>query len=83
MTLKALAILSKLKKKLNYYIIVIILKLAGKSKHRPRKKPFLTDLYKFKKRKYYRIEKTLSRDNSKICWNNEVIFEIKEDIYTF
>jgi hypothetical protein len=48
MTLKALATLFIFSKKLNYYIVTIILKLFSKAKHKLCKKPFLNPLYKKK-----------------------------------
>ena len=83
MALKALSMLSKSGKKLNYHTVVIILKSFGKAKRRPRKKPFLSPLHKKKRRIHCRAEKAMKRDPRKVCWSDEVTFEVGEDTNTF
>ena len=83
MTLKALGTPSKSGKRLNYYTVAILLKSFGKAKRRPRKKPYLSDIYRKKRRIYCREERSLKRDNRKVCWSDEVTFEIGEDIRGF
>jgi hypothetical protein len=83
MTLKALTTPSKSGKRLNHYIVAKVLKIYSKAKRRPRKKPFLSALYKKKRRYYYKAEKAMKRDNRKVYWSDEVTFEIGEDTRTF
>jgi hypothetical protein len=83
MTLKALSILPKSGKKLNHHTVAIILKSFGKAKRRPRKKPFLSPLHKKKRRIHCRAEKAMKRDPKKVCWSDEVTFEVGEDTNTF
>ena len=83
MTLKALITPSKSGHKLNYYTIARVLKFNGKAKRRPRKKPFLTEDYKKRRRAYYRAEKAIKRDNRRVCWSDEVTFKVGEDLCTF
>jgi hypothetical protein len=83
MLLKALAIPSKSGKRLNHHIVVIILKFFSKAKRRPRKKSFLTDEYRLRCRIYCRAKRDMERDNRKVCWSNEVTFEVGEDLRTF
>jgi transposase len=83
MTLKGLATPSKSGQQLNHHTVAIILKSFGKAKRRPRKKPFLTLLHKKKRRIHCRAEKALGRDNRKVCWSDEVTFEVGEDMTTF
>ncbi|KAF4628521.1 hypothetical protein G7Y89_g9625 [Cudoniella acicularis] len=66
MTLKSLASPSKSGHKLNHHTVASILKLNGKAKRRPRKKPFLTDEHKTRRRAHYRAEKAMKRDNRKV-----------------
>jgi hypothetical protein len=66
-SLKSLATPSKSGKKLNHHTVVIILKSFGKAKRRPRKTPFLNALHKQKRRFHCRDEKTMKRDNRKVC----------------
>jgi hypothetical protein len=82
-TLKALASPSKSGQYLNHYIVAIYLKSAGKAKRRPRKKPFLTPLYKKKRRIHYRTKKAIKRDNRRVYWSDKVTFEVGEDLQTF
>jgi len=82
MPLKALATPSKSGKQLNHHTVAKILKLHGVSKHRPRKKPFLTDLHR-KKRRAHCTEELAGRDPRKVCWSDEVTFEIGEDLTNF
>jgi transposase len=83
MPLKALATPSKSGKRLYYYTVAILLKSFGKAKRRPRKKPFLTSLYKQKRRFHCRDERAMKRDNRKVYWSDEVTFEIGEDLRGF
>jgi hypothetical protein len=83
MSLKSLATPSKSGKRLNHHTVAILLKSFGKAKRRPRKKPFLTPLHKQKRRFHCRDEKAIRRDNRKVCWSNEVTFEVGEDIRRF
>jgi hypothetical protein len=83
MSLKSLAIPSKSGKRLNYYIVAIILKSFSKAKRRLRKKPFLTPLHKQKRRTHYRNEKAIRRDNRKVYWSDKVTFEVREDLWGF
>ena len=82
-TLKALSTLSKSGKKLNHHTIIIILKSFRKAKRWPRKKPFLSPLYKKKHWIYYQAKKAIKRDPRKVCWSDEVTFEVGEDTNTF
>ena len=83
MTLKALSTPSKSGEKLNHHTVAIILKSFGKAKRRPRKKPFLSPLHKKKRRIHCRAEKAMKRDPRKVCWSDEVTFEVGEDTNTF
>jgi hypothetical protein len=83
MTLKALVIPSKSGERLYHYIVVRVLKSFGKAKRRPRKKPFLTPLYKKKRRIHCLAERAINRDNRKVCWSDKVTFEVGEDLQTF
>jgi hypothetical protein len=83
MTLKALSTPSKSGEQLHHYIVAIILKSFGKAKRRPRKKLYLGKIHKYKRRQYYRAEKAMGRDNRKVCWSDEVTFEVGEDLTTF
>jgi transposase len=83
MTLRALATPSKSGKRLNHHTVAIILKSFGKAKRKPRKKPFLSVLHKKKRRIHCKAEKAMNRDNRKVCWSDEVTFEIGEDLNTF
>jgi DNA-directed RNA polymerase specialized sigma24 family protein len=67
MTLKALSSPSKSGKQLHHQTVVRVLKSFGKAKRRPRKKPFLTELHKKKRRDHCRAEKAMERDNRKVC----------------
>jgi transposase len=83
MTLKVLATPSKSGAKLNHHTVAIILKSFGKAKRRPRKKPFLNPLHKKKRREHCRAEKAIKRNNQRVCWSDEVTFEVGEDLNTF
>jgi len=83
MTLKALATPSKSGKQLYHHTVAIILKSFGKAKRRPHKKPFLTPLYKTKRRIHYRAEKAIKRNNRRVCWSDKVTFKVGEDLQTF
>jgi transposase len=83
MPLKALATPSKSGKRLNHHTVAIILKSFGKAKRRPRKKPFLTDEHRLRRRIHCRAERDMERDNRKVCWSDEVTFEVGEDLRTF
>jgi transposase len=83
MTLKVLATPSKSGKKLNHHTVAIVLKSFGKAKRRPRKKPFLSPLHKKKRREHCRAEKAMKRNNQRVCWSDEVTFEVGEDLNTF
>jgi transposase len=83
MSLKALATPSKSGQKLNYYTVTIILKSFGKAKRRPRKKPFLSPLHKKKRQEHCQAEKAIKRNNQRVCWSDEVTFEVGEDLNTF
>jgi transposase len=67
MTLKALATPSKSGVKLHPRTVAKILKFHGKAKRRPRKKPFLTEDHKRRRRVHYKAEKAMKRDNRKVC----------------
>jgi hypothetical protein len=82
-TLKALSTPSKSGKQLHFHTVVTVLKSFGKAKRRPRKKPFLTELHKKKRRIYCRAKKAIGRDNRKVCWSDEVTFKVGEDLETF
>ena len=66
MTLKSLATPLKLGYKLNHYTVAKILKRHRKVKRRPRKKPYLNNIYKRKRTKHYKDEKALLRDNRRV-----------------
>lgn len=83
MTLKALATPSKSGKKLNHHTVAKYLKKHGKAKRRPRSKPYLSPLYKKKRRAHYRAELGQKRDYRKVVWSDEVTLEIGEDQTTF
>ena len=83
MTFKALAIPSKSGKKLNHHTVAKYLKKHGKAKRRSRSKPYLSPLYKKKRRAYSRTELDQKRDYRKVVWSNEVTLEIGEDQTTF
>jgi hypothetical protein len=83
MTLKALGSPSKSGKKLNYYTVAQVLKRNGKAKRRLRKKPFLTEEHKKRRVAHCKAEKAIKRDNWKVCWSDEVTFEVREDLNTF
>jgi hypothetical protein len=83
MTLKVLGTPSKSGKRFNHYTVAILLKSFGKAKRRLRKKPYLSKLYRKKRRIFCREEKALKRDLRKVYWSNEVTFEIREDLRGF
>jgi len=83
MSLKLLATPSKSGKRLNHHTVAILLKSFSKAKRRPRKKPFLTPLHKRKRRVYCKGERAIERDNWKVCWSDEVTFEVGEDLRDF
>jgi transposase len=83
MTLKALSTPSKSGARLNHHTVSKVLKRHGKAKHRPRKKPFLIAINKKKRRIHCKAEKAAKRDNRKVCWSDEVTFEIGEELQTF
>jgi len=83
MSLKSLATPSKSGKRLNHHIVTILLKSFNKVKRRPRKKPFLTPLYRRKRRVYYKGERAIKRDNRKVYWSDEVTFKVGEDLRGF
>lgn len=83
MTLKALSSPSKSGKQLHHRTVAVVLKSFGKAKRRPRKKPFLSPLHKKKRRIHCRAERARKRDNRKVCWSDEVTFEVGEDLQTF
>lgn len=83
MTLKALATPSKSGQQLNHHTVAAILKRNGKAKRRPRKKPFLSELHRKKRRLFCVSEKLRKRDNRLVCWSDEVTFEVGEDTRTF
>jgi hypothetical protein len=66
-TLKTFSTFSKSSKKLNYYTVAKILKKHGKTKYRPRKKPYLSPLYIKKRREYCRRKKILRRNPRRVC----------------
>jgi hypothetical protein len=82
-TLKALSTPSKSGKQIHFHTVVTVLKSFGKAKRRPRKKPYLTGIHKLKRRIHCRAEKAMGRDNRKVCWSDEVTFEVGEDLETF
>ena len=82
-TLKALLTLSKSGKQIHFHTVVTVLKSFRKAKRRPRKKPYLTDIYKLKRRIYCRAKKAKGRDNRKVYWSDEVTFKVREDLETF
>jgi hypothetical protein len=82
-TLKALGTPSKSGKRLCTKTIAKVLKFTRKAKHRPRKNPFLTPLHKKKRREHCKAEKAMGRNNRKVCWSDEVTFELGEDLTTF
>ncbi|KAF8850519.1 hypothetical protein BDZ45DRAFT_552872, partial [Acephala macrosclerotiorum] len=55
----------------------------SKAKRRPRKKPYLSPLHKKKRRAHCRSELKLKRNPRKVCWSDEVTFEIGADGTTF
>jgi hypothetical protein len=65
-TLKALSTPSKSGKQIHFHTVVTVLKSFRKAKRRPRKKPYLTDIYKLKRRIYCRAKKAKGRDNRKV-----------------
>jgi transposase len=83
MSLKALATPSKSGKRLNTKTVAIVLKSFGKAKRRPRKKPFLSDAHRLGRRRHCRAKRDMERDNRKVCWSDEVTFEVGEDLRTF
>jgi hypothetical protein len=83
MTLKALASPSKSGKELNHYTVSKILKQHGKAKCRPCKKPYLSPLHKKKRRFHCRSELKLKRNLRRVCWSDEVTFEVGKDGSTF
>lgn len=83
MTLKSLATPSKSGHQLNHHTIAKILKSFGKAKRRPRKKPYLNNIHKYKRRTHCRAEKARRRNNRRVCWSDEVTFECGEDMTTF
>jgi transposase len=78
-TLFALATPSKSTRQLGRNTVRKILKAAGKAKRRPRKKPFLKPEHKYWRRKWCNTEKRSKRDWDKVCWSDEVTFEVGED----
>ena len=78
-TLHALAIPSKSTKQLGRNLVRKILKNAGKSKRRPRKKPFLKSEHKGGRTVWCKDEKRIKRDYNKVCWSDEVTFHIRAD----
>lgn len=83
MTLKALATPSKSGVKLHPRTVARILKFHGKAKRRPRKKSFLTKDHRRRRRVHCRAVKAMKRDNRKVCWSDEVTFEVGESTCTF
>lgn len=83
MTLKALSTPSKSGKRIHFHTVSRYLKRNGKNKRRPRKKPFLNLIHKKKRRAHCRAEKAMKRNNWKVCWSDEVTFEIGDDLTTF
>jgi len=83
MTLKALSTPSKSGKQIHYHTVAIVLKAFGKAKRKPRKKPFLSELYKKKRQAHCRAEKAMKRNNRRVCWSDEVTFEVGENLETF
>ena len=75
-TLFALSTPSKSTKKLGRNTVRKILKSAGKAKRRPRRKPFLKEEHKKARKEWCREQKKLGRDWHKVCWSDEVTFEV-------
>ncbi len=82
-TLYALATPSKSTKHLGRNTVRKILKNANKAKRRPRRKPFLKPEHKYRRRVWCLAEKRGKRDWNKVCWSDEVTFEIGADSSIF
>jgi transposase len=78
-TLFELATPSKSTHQLGRNTVRKILKAAGKAKRKPRTKPFLKPEHKYWRRKWCSEEKREGRDWNKVCWSDEVTFEVRED----
>ena len=78
-TLVALGSPSKSSVKLHRNTVREILKSYGKSKHKPRTKPYLKQEHREKRLAWCRREKKDKRDWNKVCWSDEVSFEIGHD----
>jgi len=78
-SLFALATPSKSGQQLGRNTVRKILKEAGKSKRKPRRKPYLKAEHKAGRRVWCKAEKRNKRDWNKVCWSDEVTFEVGDD----
>ena len=81
-TLKVLAMPSKSSRQLHYNTVRTILKSHGIKKHKPHKKPYLKPEHRTQRLLWSRAEKQGKRDWNKVCWSNEVTFEVGHDSTT-
>jgi len=81
-TLKALATPSKSSRLLHYNTGRKILKSHGIKKRKPRKKPYLKPEHRAQRLLWSRAEKQGKRDWNKVCWSDEVTFEVGKDSRT-
>ena len=82
-SLFALATPSKSGQQLGRNTVRKILKEAGKSKRKPRRKPYLKAEHKAGRRVWCKAEKRNKRDWNKVCWSDEVTFEVGDDRSVF
>jgi transposase len=78
-TLYALASPSKSGQKLCRSTVRKILKTAGKAKRKARKKPYLKPEHKLKRRIWCTQQKRTNRRWDRVCWSDEVTFEVGKD----
>jgi transposase len=78
-TLNALATPSKSTRQLSRNTVRTILKSNGINKRKPRKKPYLKPEHRAQRLSWARREKQGKRDWNKVCWSDEVTFEVGHD----
>ena len=81
-TLNTLATPSKSTRQLSRNTVRTILKTQGFNKRKPRKKPYLKPEHRTQRLSWSRAEKQGKRDWNKVCWSDEVTFEVGHDSRT-
>jgi len=78
-----LAIPFKSGKRLGINIVRNVLKVYGKTKRVPRKKPWLKPENRERRLTWTRVEKKRKRNWNTVCWSDEITFHVGKDNNVF